>query len=181
MDRSSITPEIVREFLDYTPETGVLHWRFRERKWFNSDSQWKTWNKRFSGKPAMTSPVNGYRQGSIFGVSLRTHRVIWAWVHGEWPGRDIDHINGDRADNRLANLRSVTRVENMRNKKIGAHNTSGVMGVSWAANVSKWRAEICVSGKTEVLGYFKNKEDAEAARKAADARVGFHKNHGRAA
>jgi len=108
------------------------------------------------------------------------HRIIWMMVYGHWPD-EVDHINGNRTDNRLCNLRNVTRQENARNRCKSKNNTSGVVGVSWHILRNKWQAHIVVNNERLHLGNFNNKEDAIAARKAAEVKHGFHKNHGRSA
>lgn len=106
----------------YDPQTGNLFWKPRDVKWFSDSTRWsadqicKSWNTRYANKPAFTSrDSDGYPQGHILTKSLRAHRLIWLLVHGVWPD-NIDHINKDRSDNRLENLRSVTHKENMQNK-----------------------------------------------------------------
>ena len=122
--------------------------------------------------------TQGYWQVRISGKLYLGHRLAWFLAFGKWP-TEIDHINGDRADNRLVNLREVERVDNTRNRKTPCTNTSGVMGVSWDAANSKWQAAIWVDGKSIKLGRHKNFGEACAARKAGEIKYGFHKNHGR--
>jgi len=100
-------------------------------------------------------------------------------VHDEWPQDEIDHINGIRTDNRLVNLRSVTHRENQKNIKRSTCNTSGRVGVRWEGHRSKWRSAIKVDGREKHLGSFDSFAEASAARKAAEIKYGFHKNHGR--
>ncbi len=120
----------------------------------------------------------GYVQFQYQGQTYKAHRVIWLCIHGCWPG-ELDHINGNRADNRIENLREVTRQENLRNQKVRINSSTGVMGVT--RDGKKWRARIRVNGKFIHLGYFDAMEGAVAARKAADIKYGFHENHGRPA
>jgi hypothetical protein len=98
---------------------------------------------------------------------------------GKWPDTEIDHINGNRADNRFENLRQVSHQENGKNTKRYASNRSGFAGVGRTTNPSKWRARIRVNGKLVHLGVFDSAEDARTARKAAEKQFGFHENHGR--
>ena len=81
-----LTQEIVKEFLDYNPETGKLIWKKRDRKWFSSNKSYNTWNSRYADKEGFTSLDNrGYNSGRIFDKTYRSHRVIWLWMTGEWP------------------------------------------------------------------------------------------------
>ena len=90
----------------------------------------KRWNKKYVGKPALTAKnKNGYHQGAIFGRQISAHTVVWAWVHGDWPEHEIDHINGKRHDNRIENLRDVTHAVNTRNASLPRKNKFGVSGV----------------------------------------------------
>jgi len=102
------------------------------------------------------------------------HRVAWALHYGEWPKHEIDHINGNKRDNRIQNLRDVPHLLNQRNRGLRADNTSGADGVSWM-KAGFWR--VTVAGK--YLGIFKDFEAAVAARKSAEQAHGYHVNHGR--
>src|SRR3546814_10359716 len=114
---------------------------FRATKARTSEHACRNWNAHYAGKEAFTclSP-SGYRQGAILNNSLQAHRVIWAIVFGESPVAQIDHINGDRSDNRLKNLRAVSIQQNRRNMRRPRRNTSGCLGVSRNPGSSTWRA-----------------------------------------
>lgn len=162
-------PKDMRKLLRYEPDTGKLYWLPRDGK--------KSWNTRFSGKEAFTATHDkGYKRGAINGISYYAQRVIWAIVHDE-IAIQIDHINGNRTDNRIENLRSVDRTENARNAKEKRTNTSGVTGVS--PHCGKWMVTIGVKSKTKYIGIFSEKNEAIAARKSAEAEYGYHQNHGR--
>jgi len=105
----------------------------------------------------------GYFHIGIFGRNYKSHRLAWLYVYGEWPERDLDHINGDRADNRIANLRLATRAQNAANKRRHRTNFSGFKGVSFHPKTKKWRAIICQGGHSFHLGLFESKEEAHAA------------------
>ena len=122
---------------------------------------------------------SGYRRIKINGVQYRMHRLVWLYHFGEWPVDEIDHINGERLDNRIDNLRVVTNQENCKNQKLPRNNKSGVTGVHFNKHHQKWQAQIKGDGKLKHLGSFANFEDAVAARKAAEILYGFHENHGR--
>jgi hypothetical protein len=158
--------------LDYDAETGVLTWKPRGVS---------GWDKRWAGKPAFNCHWNGYRVGVLLGRrSIGAHRVAFKLVHG-FDAPEIDHINGDRADNRIANLRSVTTTENRRNAARPRHNTSGCVGVHFKKDKQKWVAYISLADRYTHIGYFPTKEGAIAARKQAERDHGFHPNHGREA
>jgi hypothetical protein len=174
---------VLRQLLRYEPETGRLFWRERGVEWFrhgehSAEHTAAKWNARFAGKEALTATVTGYKFGNLFGVKLLAHRVIWKWVHGTDPDQ-IDHINGNRADNRLENLRSVDATTNQRNTKRPVHNTSGRIGVSYDRHRDKWAAYITLGSRKTKLGRFSTFEAACAARDAAEREHGFHENHGR--
>lgn len=170
-----LTQAIVRELLDYNPETGKLTWRERDRKWFSDDRDWRSWNARFSGKEAFSSRnAHGYLTGTIFSRKCLAHRIIWLWVHGCCP-EEIDHESHVRSDNRLSNLRII---ENSKSMVRAANNTSGITGVSFNKRLRKWKAFIGVGGRPLHLGFFFDKTSAIAARKAAEFRYGFDQSHG---
>lgn len=173
-----LTQEIVKEFLDYDPETGKLTWRERDRKWFTSDRTCNSWNVRFPRKEAFTSLNNGgYLEGKILGKYYKAHRVIWLWMTGEWPKEQVDHINHDRTDNRWCNLREASRLENYRNQSQYKNNKSGCTGV--CKQGLKWYTQIAVDGKNVYLGRYNSYDDAVAIRKEAEVKYGFHNNHGK--
>lgn len=174
-------PEYLRSILSYDPDNGNLTWKPRPLDHFVSQRGCSTWNTRFAGKPAFTALSAGYRIGAVDYQTLKAHRVAWAIYHGEWPEGQIDHIDGDRANNQMVNLRVVDHQENARNQQRRADNTSGVTGVSYAQKERRWYACIRKDGRTIPLGTFVSKELAIAARQAADQRLGFHPNHGRIA
>lgn len=114
---------------------------------------------------------NGYRRVCIDGRRYLAHRVAWLYVHGKWPEHEIDHINGVRDDNRIANLRSATHAENAQNRGKRPDNSSGLQGVSWHVWHKKWAANIRVHQKLRHLGYFDTPEAAHAAYLAAKAEL----------
>lgn len=177
--------ETLRKLLRYEPDTGRLFWRPREpgtmssNPLFSDQKAADTWNKRFAGKPALCSKwASGYLRGTLLSKNCYAHRVIWKMVTGE-DAPNIDHINGDKCDNRFCNLRSVTKAENARNAKLYSPNRSGCPGVKPAPKGGRWEARIKKDGVTYVLGTFGTKEQAILARKKAERELGFHPNHGR--
>lgn len=111
---------------------------------------------------------NGYRYLSLDGKHYLAHRVALAIVEGEWPRQHVDHINGDRTDNRLCNLRHATRSQNLQNKGVRRDSRSGIKGVAVDPR-GKWRAKIRANNRIYNLGYFASAEEAaEAYRIAAE-------------
>lgn len=164
------SPAVVRQLLRYEPETGKLFWKKRDPKFFKQDGHngpvkaAAIWNGRRAGKEAFTyTNGHGYKVGSMFDVSVSAQRVIWAIVHGEWWDGHIDHINRDRTDNRLCNLRRATAAQNVINSKIRVDNTSGVKGVSRAKD--RWMATITYKQEQIYIGTFSTVQEAAAARK----------------
>lgn len=175
--------EYLASRLDYDPEAGVLRWKARPVSDFscgNSEAAAADWNAKYAGQEAFTAKSTGYCRSRLLGRSHAAHRVIWKLVTGEEPEL-IDHINGVTTDNRFSNLRAVTSAENSRNVRRHSDNTSGVMGVYYVPPMARWRATIRLKGKCTHLGYFDTVEEAAIARRAAERRLGFHPNHGRAA
>jgi hypothetical protein len=182
---SELTQTELQKLLSYDAQTGDLIWRHRPREMFcegynGGETSWKTWNSRYAGKLASNVGSGGYVRVNIMGKRYFAHRLIWMMVHGEWP-EEIDHINGNRTDNRLCNLRAVNRQENLRNVARRSDNSSGVTGVSYSKRDGVFIAYINVSGVMKVLGRFETLEKAAAARSDAEKQYGFHANHGRAA
>lgn len=122
---------------------------------------------------------NGYKVVNVDGKLQLVHRVIMTMIHGDITGRSVDHINGNRLDNRIVNLRVVSQLENNRNSSLPKHNSSGFVGVTWCKQQNQWQAYITLDGKLKKLGRFDCKIDAVAARMNANAKYGFHSNHGK--
>lgn len=160
-----LTQEELKPLIDYNLDTGVF-----------------TWKKKVAirvsiGDVAGCINTRGYRQIYIKNKSYQAHWLAWFYVYGVWPEEEIDHINHDRGDNRISNLREVNRQENMKNKSAYKSNTSGVTGVYWHKIAKKWFAIIRVKKKSINLGCFCNKDDAIAKRKTAEILHNFHPNH----
>jgi len=155
-----LTAERLREALSYDQETGIFTWlvspNFRVKV----------------GDAAGCGHHTGYRRIVIDGVSHQAHRLAWLYVQGYFPTNIMDHINGDRADNRIFNLREATDAENNQNKISSRNSTSKYLGVSWSKQRNKWLATIHVNRKQRYLGQFATEEEAYAAYCAAKAE--FH-------
>ena len=103
---------------------------------------------------------NGYIYVTLHDYKLLAHRVAWFYVTGKWPEEQLDHINRDRRDNRLVNLRPASQSQNSCNGSLRSTNKSGYRGVSWEKRKRKWQARIVKDGKQYPLGYFDTKESA---------------------
>lgn len=179
------TPEEIKQLFEYEPSTGRVIYKPRPLSWFvpTEDPSLRerthnVWNRKHPGTPAGIKDGGGYLTTALHGKRLALHRIAWAIVHGEWPEGDIDHINGDRADNRLANLRHVTRAENLRNRAKSSNNVSGIPGVTFYTKYQKWMAKFEYKGRTHFVGYFENKDDAASAIRQKRLEVGgFTERH----
>lgn len=162
--------QVLESLLEYNPLTGVLIWKPR------GDI---AWDARFAGKPALTCMTkHGYLYGTLYGVRVQTHRVIFKLVYGTEP-ESIDHEDHDPSNNRIKNLHESDALRNQKNRSHAANNKSGTTGVCWHKATGKWHAQIGVKGKRVSLGHFDIIEDAIAARKAAEIDHNYHQNHGR--
>ena len=162
----------------YDPETGIIIWNFREELTRGD----KIFNARFAGRECGRIDFRGYRaigfthEGNLY--TLKGHRLAWLITYGKLPDGDIDHINRDKSDNRIKNLRDVPHSVNLKNARMQRNNTSGVTGVRWIKSKGKWRAEAQADGLTRHLGYFDCIREAESAVKAFRAKHGFTDSHG---
>lgn len=166
-----ITPEYLRELLDYNPLTGRFTWKLRKLR-PDLERIDKGWNKRFAGKlVAERRHRHGHLQIQIHCKNHMAHRVAWAIHYGVRPNSDLDHKNGIPSENWIENLRPATESENLCNAKIRVDNTSGVKGVSWLESEKKWQAYITKDKKTRHLGRYDSFEVAVSIRRAAEAQL----------
>lgn len=154
------TPEQLRELLRYEPDTGKLFWLRRDESFFKEKRHCSIWNAKYADMEAFTAESAGYKIGRIFDKMHSAHRVIWAIHSGCWPVHCIDHVNGNRRDNRISNLRPATKAQNSMNQPGKPGAKSKLKGVSWFAARRKWKAEIRSNGKKFFLGHFDTEEDA---------------------
>lgn len=143
--------------------------------------RWKnTINSRARrGSRAGTLNGAGYRQVALNGTLLLEHRVIWAMLHKKWPTKELDHIDSNRSNNSVSNLRLATRSQNACNGRPHKNNSSGVKGVHWSAARKTWNAQITLHGKGIHIGVFNTLADATiAVRKARRQIHGEFTNHG---
>lgn len=161
--RKDLSPEEIRERLEYFPDTGEFVWRHR----LGNTHEAKCWNPKFAGKSAGTIDRRGYRRIKIHGTYYAGHRLAWVWMTGEWPPEDVDHANCDKSDNRFSNLRLATRSQNCANVSKKSHNKSGLKGACYSKTQCAYHAQIKKDGKIYHLGWHETAEAAHAAYKAA--------------
>ncbi len=170
----------LKECFEYNPLTGELTWKARPASHFeNSKNGDAGFNARFAGTVAGCVMARGYVWITLCGRSHYAQRIAWAIYYGKYPDGIIDHDNGDRADNRIANLVESTSEKNSRNQKLRSTNTTGQMGVFLRKDTGKYRSFIQEGGKRIWLGSHDSYEEAVACRKAAEKKYGYHVNHGR--
>lgn len=162
---ASIPVSHIRERLLFDEERGVLLWRER----FATSYRHETWNKRFAGRHVGCVNREGYihflmrHDGRDF--TVQAHRAIWAMANGDWPSSMIDHIDGDRANNVLSNLRLATNSQNAANQKFFRSTRSGMKGI--VKNANSYTARIIVNRESICLGTFPTAEQAVAAYETA--------------
>lgn len=154
----------ISDYLDYDPEIGIFTWKIKTKT-------------SSAGDIAGRANCRGYVSIWINRKSYYAHRLAWALHNDSWPISDIDHINEDKSDNKISNLRLASRSENMFNRGFNKNNTSGMKGVVFCKETQKWRAQIMVDRKSVNIGRFKTKEEAAAAYmvKAQEVRGEFAK------
>lgn len=157
-DIEQITKEQINEVICYSADTGVFTWIRNQ-------------GRARAGDVVSYKDRHGYIAFKLFGHLRRAHRVAWFLTHGVFPDGDIDHINRDRSDNRIENLRCVSRSENMENQILKSNNKSGFKGVFFDARRGKWLASIGKNGRSKHLGYFDTAEKAYVAYQEGAAKV----------
>lgn len=157
MAKADLTAQRLRELLDYDPETGRFTWRV------------KSGHRRAAGMLAGGKPAkNGYLRVGADGGVYFAHRLAWLYVHGEWPRGDIDHMNGNRTDNRIANLRDVSRSINLQNRR-SSHMEGRLLGTCLTSG--KWIAQIKINRKVYYIGAFATEAAAHEAYVAAKRKL----------
>lgn len=155
------------QILNYDKDSGVFSWR-------NPNS-----NRVKKDDSPGSIDWKGYLIITIDSRRYRAHRLAWVYTYGEMPKYQIDHINQDKLDNRISNLREVTNLENHKNMPARKDNKSGYTGVHFDRVKNRWVSFIYDNKKRVHLGTFKNKLDAIDKRKCAEVEYGYHENHGR--
>lgn len=156
-----MTQKELKMAVKYNKKTGLFLWR-------------KTLsNRRKAGSKAGSVTNFGYLMISIHGSRYVAHRLAWLYVYGYMPEYDIDHIDGNKLNNSISNLRHVSRQCNTRNSKISSANTSGFNGVYYSISANKWNAYIDHDGSRYNLGYYKDRINAALARITAEECLGW--------
>ncbi len=136
-----LTQEKLKQLLSYDPINGIFTWRI-------------TSGGTKAGAIAGSYRSKGYVVISVLAKLYSAHRLVWLYVHGAFPEKEIDHINRVKHDNRLDNLRDADRFLNTQNTGLQRNNTSGARGVGWNKEHQAWRVRISVKGRTTLLGSF---------------------------
>lgn len=152
----------LKDLLEYDPCTGVFIRKIATGRC----------GRHKAGLVIGTVHAKGYLRARVDGSDYLLHRLAWFYEYGEWPDGEIDHINQDKSDNRIENLRIVTSSENHQNRFKQKNNTSGCKGVYLQKKTGKWVANIRHEGKTFYLGYYEDKNIADSAYRMAAAK--FH-------
>jgi len=169
----------LKECFEYSADTGCLTWKKRPEGHFKTKQGFINFNRDNAGNPVGSINNRQYLTTRLKGKVQIVHRLIWAIHYGEYPHGFVDHINGNRSDNRIENLRIVDNEQNTRNAKRYANNSSGQTGIHQRKDNGKYYAFIS-DGKRKVnLGQYLTFDEALAARKLAEIKYGYHENHGR--
>lgn len=151
----------LRECFEYDLISGEAYWLERPIDHFNSYRAYVMWNSKFSfGRIRNLHKQTGYIHTKINNESYTLHRLIWKWWYGNDP-EQIDHIDRNRTNNRIINLRSVSQAQNAKNKGIYKNNKSGFSGVD--AYKDKWIARIYIKTKTIHIGIYDTPKEAAKA------------------
>lgn len=169
MTRVLISIDELRKLVRYDAKTGKLFWLPRPASMFSREWHARAWNTKWAGKETFLSPhVGTATKTLLLGECYYAHEMAWVLYTGEWPKGRIHHVNGDKSDNRISNLRDVPKEMRRDTTSRYSGSRSGHVGVHWLRDKMKWAAYIYQDGKPKRLGYFKYLGDAVNARKAAE-------------
>lgn len=149
---NSLTRDVLMEYTSYNKDTGEFVWIKRPS------------NRVKIGDSIGNIGSHGYLETSLLGNRYLVHRLVWLYEHGEFPDKKIDHVDRNRLNNSIANLRLASDFENAHNVFVpsGRNKNSGLRGVTFRKKINRWTAEICANGKRIYLGCFKTPEDASS-------------------
>lgn len=163
-----VSQDEIKKVLVYNSETGVFIWKerpldmFRERCDRPRIRSRDSWNTRYANKPAGSLNSRGYMEIAIDGKRYSAHILAWVYEYGSLPDSDIDHVDNNKLNNAIGNLRLATKSQNSANCKRFVTNKSGYKGVYYSDDVGKYRATIRVNKKSIHLGYFSDPEIAHS-------------------
>lgn len=158
----TVTQERLKELVSYNPATGEFVWNRRKKG---------RQRGKVGAKLGRLGPY-GYWQLTLDHKEYKAHRLAWLYVYGKWPDNQIDHINGDRLDNRIANLRDATHAQNLHNSKRSKANTSGAKYVYWDKRREKWLVQICHNNKQHHIGFYADFNEAKQV--AIESAIKYH-------
>lgn len=164
-----LTRKILKELVHYNPDTGLMTWR--------TSTPHRTAGHEV-GSEFTSKCGKKYRHVMLKNRMYLVHRLVFLYMVGEFPSKQVDHISGNGTDNRWENLREVSSTGNSRNRRMNHNNSSGCAGVIWYPRYDKWLVRIGMYGKKVTLGYFDDLQEAIIVRKTAETEIGFHPNHG---
>lgn len=164
--KNTISIDFLKKVIDYNPETGIALWKPRNDSLMGDTNLTQSWNDKFAGKPAGSLSSKGYiivsfkhnieSGGKLCKILM--HRIAWALVHNEWPESMLDHDNGIRHDNRIANLKLSDNSKNGKNSV--PRSGSGYKNICWDKTRNKWLVTLKTNGKVTNIGRFENLEEA---------------------
>jgi hypothetical protein len=157
---ANITLDEIQEVLRYDANTGEFCWLVPKNSFRG---------KAKVGSVAGSITDTGYRTIYIKGANYKAHRLAFLYMTGAWPSLYVDHIDGDRLNNRWSNLREANKSENCKNQGLSSRNKSGCKGVWWDKAREKYQAYITADGKRHNLGRFDSLEEARSAYERAAA------------
>jgi len=155
-----MTQKRLKRFVSYNPKSG---------KFYSRDSH----------KVLGTPNSEGYLLVQLGVKHYALHRLAWLYVYGKYPEGVIDHLDHNKKNNAIENLRDISQLENCKNQKLQTNNTSGFTGVHWHKRRKKWIADIKIDNKKKHLGCFDSIEEAVEVRRIANEKYNFHENHGK--
>jgi hypothetical protein len=154
---NEITAENVKDFFSYEKSTGKLFWKVK-----------RSHNALIGEEAGCVEKRHGYRVIRVLNHRYKAHRIVWLYVYGKWPSGIIDHINRNKTDNRVENLRDTTTQINNLNKGLSKASKTGIKNITWHTRDNRYRAAFTINGKQKHLGYFKSIEEAMSAVQSFD-------------
>lgn len=155
----NIALEDVRQCFHYDSEDGRLYWKWHPKQ----NMRTKFLGREFGAK----NNKSGYIDGHFLGTHINEHRLIFLYHYGYLP-KEIDHIDRDGFNNKIENLRDVTRSQNNLNHNVRKTNKTGIKGVYWHKQTRKWSGSLTINKKKIYLGLFKTLDEAKEAREIAE-------------